>query len=457
MVTQVGLGVAAMWLLVAPVVGQEIDYQVYTEAPRLLLNQRRLKLVKRERERESMRWQQFDALMRGKARMTEPGFASALWGTVLGQPGPCKAAAEWALKANPAAPAELRQMALVYDWCQGAVGEAQASMLARKLVATLADRTEQMGAVRSRTMAALAVADTEPQGSQAYLKWAVEGWWKTKIVPRLKTEPGVFPKREDLYAMAEFLHVVRDNLRADLREGAGRWFEDLAPMQMLSYYPQAWPAAENEFRVPAYAGKGDPDLREAVYSRAAELAMVSFDVNAVPHQFLQGWLMQDRFLMRGDFGVVYEFLWANPYQPGLSFSYMPDLFHGEGRLLARGSWDEDATWFGFWDGQAQAFTKGARVAVKMEGRPAPVSLGPVKVFFASSGLRLESGWLPPPEEGAKPVDEVGFVVGLAPNSRYDVEVDDEEMYEVKSDAGGILELKFQPGRKAGVRLHKSGA
>jgi hypothetical protein len=92
----------------------------------------------------------------------------------------------------------------------------------------------------------------------------------------------------------------------------------------------------------------------------------------------------------------------------------------------------------------------------MDARPAPVSLGPVKVFFASSGLKLESGWLPPPEEGAKPVEEIGFIVGLAPDSRYDVEVDDEEMYEAKSDSGGILELKFQPGRKAGVRLHKSG-
>ncbi len=456
MLTQVGLVVAAMSLTAAQSLAQDIDYQVYTEAPRLLLNQRRLKLLKRERERESIRWQQFSALMTGKARMTEPGFAQGLWGTVTGQAGPCKAAAEWASKANPAVAAELRQMALVYDWCQGAAGEAQSSMLARKLVAVLSDRTEQMSAVRSRAMAALAVADLEPQASQAYLKWAVEGWWKAKMVPRLKTGASVFLRREDLYAMAEFLHVLRDNLRADLREGAGQWFEDLGPMQMLSYYPQPWPAPENEFRVPAYVGKGDPDLREAAYSRAVELAMVAFDANALPHQFLQGWLMQDRFLMRGEFGVIYEFLWANPYQPGLSFSYMPDLFHGHGQLLARSGWDEEAAWFGYWAGQAQAFTGGARVAVKMDGRPAPVSLGPVKVFFAASGLRLESGWLPPPEEGAKAVEEVGFIVGLAPESRYDVEVDDEEMFEAKTDSGGILELKFAPGRKAGVRLRKSG-
>lgn len=69
-------------LTVMPVTGlaQDVDYQVYTEPPRLLLNQRRLRLLKRERERESLRWQQFDSLMRGKARMSEPGFALALWG-----------------------------------------------------------------------------------------------------------------------------------------------------------------------------------------------------------------------------------------------------------------------------------------------------------------------------------------------------------------------------------------
>ncbi|MBL0159609.1 MAG: hypothetical protein IPP47_21255 [Bryobacterales bacterium] len=165
--------------------------------------------------------------------------------------------------------------------------------------------------------------------------------------------------------------------------------------------------------------------------------------------------MQDRFLMRGDFGITYEFLWANPYQPGLSFTYMPDLFHGQGQLLARGGWDEDATWFGYWGRQAGVYER-ARVAVKLDGRPAPMNLGAVQVFFASAGLKVESGWLPPPEEGAKPVEEVGFLVGLAPDTRYDVEVDDEEMYEAKTDSGGILELKFAPGRKAGVRLKKSG-
>jgi len=456
---------AAILLAVAALVGineakgqqaqQEVDYQIYTESPRLLLNQRRLRLLKRERERESMRWQQFETLMQGKARMSEPGFALALWSAVTGRPGPCREAAEWAVKANPADAGELRQMALVYDWCQGSAGEALGNLMTRKLSASLKERPENARAVSARTFAALAIADVEAQASQDYLRFAVEVWWKQKILPRLKAGENPFTTRAELYAMTEYLHVVRDNLRADLREGAGLWFEELGPLQLLSYYPQPWPAPENEYRIPAYTGNRDPDLREAALSRAAELALVAFDANAQPHQFLQGWLIQDRFLMRGDYGITYEFLWANPYQPGLSYTYMPDLFHGRGQLLARSDWDEDATWFGYGNGQAQAFTQGKRMAVKLEGKPAPLTLGAVKVFFAGSGLRLETGWLPPPEPGEKQGEEVAFLVGLEPNTRYDVEVDDEEMFESSTDRGGILELRFTPGRKAGVRVKKA--
>ncbi len=446
----------ALWLAAQPPVqAQEIDYQVYTDPPRLLLHQRRLRLLKRERERESIRWQQFDALMRGRARMSEPGFALALWGAVSSQPGACREAAEWAAKANPADPAELRQIALVYDWCQSQAGEALTQMMARKLASALPARSGGPRQMRSLVFAAIALADAEPRASEAALRFAVEGWWQARIVPELRRGANPFPTREDLYAMTELLHAVRDNLRADLREGLAQWFQELPPLLLLSYYPQPWPAPENEYRIPAYWTPGDPDLREAVFSRAAEFALVAYDPNAQPHQFLQGWLMIDRFLMRGDLGIPYEFLWANPYQPGLSFTYMPDVFHAQGKLLVRSGWDEDASWFGLWDGRAQLFTAGKRILVRPEAQPRPLALGPVKVFFAPDGLQFETGWLPPPEEGERSVEEVAFVVGLKPDASYEVEVDGEEMFEARSDSGGILELHFFPGRKAGVFIRSA--
>jgi len=52
---------------------------VQTEHPRLLLRPQRLRLLRRERERTSMRWQQFEALVAGGAPMPEKGFALALY------------------------------------------------------------------------------------------------------------------------------------------------------------------------------------------------------------------------------------------------------------------------------------------------------------------------------------------------------------------------------------------
>lgn len=442
-------------LLPVDLPAQETDYVVYTDTPRLFLNQRRLRLLKRERERESLRWAQFESLMSGNARMAEPGFANALYGIVTGRAAYCEKAGEWAAAANMQDSAQSRQAALVYDWCLDALGESQSMALARKLSPLLRERPTAAAQVRSAALAAIALADVESKPSQEFLKWAVETWWRGAVIPKLKTGDQPFPRRADLLAMVEFLHVIRDNLRIDLREGAERWFEDLPPLLLLSYYPQPWPSAENEFRIPAYDGSGEPNLQEAALGRATELALVAFDTNAQPHSFLQGWLMIDRFLMRGSFGLPYEFLWANPYLPGLSYTYMPDLFHSSGRLMLRSSWDDDATWFSYDRGKAQAFQNGRRIAVNTQANIAPVQLGAVKVFFGQQGLRFETGWAPPPDpESRKEAIEFAFVVGLEPNTVYDVEVDDEEMFDERTDSGGILSLKFHQGRKAGVRIRK---
>src|SRR5689334_20409659 len=75
---------ASLFLLVAPVLpalgqSQEESLRVYGDHPRLLLGSHRLKLLQKERERHSLRWQQFELLMAGHAPMPEPGFADALY------------------------------------------------------------------------------------------------------------------------------------------------------------------------------------------------------------------------------------------------------------------------------------------------------------------------------------------------------------------------------------------
>lgn len=404
-----------------------------------------------------MRWQQFDALISGKARMSEPGFAYALYGAVSGEPGACRTAADWVIaSADPNNPGDIRQAALVYDWCQSSLGEARSSQIARKLTPVLSSRPTSAQAVRSAVLAALAAADLEPKASAALLQYAVEGWWQKQIQPQVRAGKNPLESKADLMAAVEFLHVIRDNLRADLREGSMKWFEQLPPLLVLSYYPAPWPAAENEYRIPAYEGTGEPDLRESALGRAAELALVAYDTNAQPNQFLQGWLIQDRFLMRGPFGITHEFLWANPYLPGLSYSYMPDQAHTYGVLLARSSWDEDATWFGYRNGKAQVFRNGTRMQMRLDGEVAPLTLGATRIFFGRSGLAFDTGWLTMEADAERPVkEEYAFVVGLEPDTLYDVEVEDEELAEARTDSGGILALTFQTGRKVGVRIRKA--
>src|ERR1035438_3859848 len=87
MKTGLGIGVVPIWpgftaaqppaAVRTPVSSEPVV--VSTEHPRLLLRPARLRLLRRERERTSMRWQQFFTLMARHAPMPEPGLAQALY------------------------------------------------------------------------------------------------------------------------------------------------------------------------------------------------------------------------------------------------------------------------------------------------------------------------------------------------------------------------------------------
>lgn len=47
-----------------------------------------------------------------------------------------------------------------------------------------------------------------------------------------------------------------------------------------------------------------------------------------------------------------------------------------------------------------------------------------------------------------------FLIGLKPETPYDLEVDDEELREAKTDAGGILALSFPQSLNVGVRIEE---
>ncbi len=415
------------------------SFQVYTEHPRLFLRASRLRLLRRERERNSMRWDQFNTLISGGAPMPEPGFADALYSIIAADPAAARRALDWA----KAPDRDLRQVALVFDWCQDRMTPADRLAIADRLRAGLRIPAKTLGAFRGHVLAAVSLAGDDDPASSAALRAFIQDEWLGRIIPSLRGGQPAF-QETDTYPLLEILHAIRDNLNTDLREDFPEYFRDLPLFDLLSYYPPPFPAAENEFRIPFSPRAGEPDLRIAALSRAGELAMVAFDTNAPASQVLQGWLMNDHFLMRGPFGIPYEFLWANPYQPGLSYYHVPLVIHDDllGRLLVRSSWEDDARWAGYVDGHLQEFRDGRVVPLDPRGSREPLDLDEATIFFSSETRKLQSG--------KREANDI-FVVGLAARTPYHVEVDDEEMREMPSDPGGILYFKGLR-RDTGVRF-----
>lgn len=428
----------------------EEDYHIYSDSPRILLTKQRLRLLQRERQRQSMRWQQFDTLISGGAALPEPGFAAALYYQVAGDAASGRKAVDWALSDAADAPRDLRQLALVFDWCGPVMSKGQADRLSAKIEHALTLPAPAVDDVRrhsARVLAVIAIADRLPDHADKALRAEIVDWWQSVVVKRISNGEPAIP-REQLYFLYEMFHAVRDNLKIDLRETAGAYFKSLPVDNIAGHYPSPLEAPENEYRVPIYVRDGEPDLNDAAMSRAAEMAMVAFDDNALESQYLQGWLMQDRFLMKGGLGAIYEFLWANPYQPGLSYFHIPLVFHeaSTGHVFARTSWDEDATWIGYFDGHLQLFTDGHIQSLRPGVATKPVRIGDALLLSAES------------KDAAKfrATAEAIFVLNLSPRSTYEVEIDDEELSEAETDVGGTLVLSFPEGTDTGVRIRKVG-
>jgi hypothetical protein len=421
----------------------EESYKAYTEAPRLLLRPARLKLLTRERERQTIRHEQFDTYVKNGAAMPEAGFALALAARISGEAVHCTNAYAWVMKSKDA---DLRQKALVYDWC-GELLDAKQHAALGELLRTSVPAIGDFASLRDRAFVALALVDLDGALSEKVLRETVEHWRK-KVAPGLKQAMPV--EGSQLYPILELLHVVRDNLEIDLRQESPRYFLDLPLTQMLGYYPAAYPGPDNEFRVAFFSGDGEPDLKLATMLRSAELSLVALDNNAELAQSLQGWLLQDRYLLRSALGIPYEFLWANPYQPGLTYHHLPNSFHDRrnGRLFIRNHWEEEAKFLCYYDGKIQLFEDGKRKELRVSPSTPPVEMGGATILVGGKDL------LKPIQFELQGADrESWYIVGLRPNAIYDIEVDDQELDEARTDSGGILSLDFVKAiAKTGVRV-----
>lgn len=418
------------------------DYKIHEPHPRLLLPPRKLALLQKERDRQSMRWLHFESLINSGSELPEPGLAKALYARVTGQSAPCQEAVRWALEAPP----ELRQKALVLDWCYELAPDAQlealASALERELEVAGEDRS--MPGIRSRLLAALALAERQPKLTAGQLQFILGQWWESVAVPSLRSS-FVSGDRSDLLAACEILHAVRDNLKVDLRQSDSGLFRDLPLALLLAYYPAPYPGPRGELFLPASRGAAKPDLEQSLAARAAGLCLVSYDGGSEQSQFLQGFLMQDPYQMRDPRGAVYEFLWANPYRPGLSYHHAPLHFHSRalGALFARSSWNPDATWLGYLDGELQVYDPDGLKVVTAQPSSKPIQLGGAAVYVVQ-GQPLGKIQLPA-------VDAV-FFIGLKPETEYTIEIESSKRFTESTDRAGILAIKPEGRPRGWIRL-----
>lgn len=110
---------------------------------------------------------------------------------------------------------------------------------------------------------------------------------------------------------------------------------------------------------------------------------------------------------------------------------MPLFVHdpAAGELYLRSSWDDDAKWLGYRAGKAQVYQDGKRFTLNPGSQQTAIDIGDASVVAGSNPMVLDRGPAAPPNV---------FVVGLQPDRRYLVEVDDEELSESQADKGGIL-------------------
>jgi hypothetical protein len=111
-------------------------------------------------------------------------------------------------------------------------------------------------------------------------------------------------------------------------------------------------------------------------------------------------------------------------------------------VFARTSWDEDATWIGYFEGRLQLFQKGSLQTLRAGAAVRPIQVGNATIASA------------PAQNAAKfrAENQTLFVLGLAARSEYAVEIDDQELEFLDTDVGGTLRIPTADSGDVGVRV-----
>ena len=235
---------------------------------------------------DRLRWQQFQLFLAGHAAMPETGFAKALYYQVAGDAEAGREAIAWAL--GPAT--DLRQQALVYDWCQDLLSEAQNRDLAARMQSGMADTAsdDAIAAVRARVMAAVALFDRRAADPRQELERVVRGWWSGKWRPRWPPARSLVA-REDAYALYELLHVLRDNTNRGPARVRPPFFRELPHRTSGELLPGPFEAPENAYYIGAAPpARASPTCARRRFPARRNWPWWRYDPNAAGHTTAAG-------------------------------------------------------------------------------------------------------------------------------------------------------------------------
>jgi len=428
----------------AGTLGAQADFRVYTDHPRLFLEPARLKRLVRAVERQTPRWNRLAELLEAEAPMPEAAVAQALaYRVAQDEERGRRAVDQMLLRAQAGTlgePGVLRQAALVFDWCYDLLSDEERAKLAEAMGAQAELQSQlagtELGRVRDALLASVALAG-DWEGSEPAVGAFLEQQWKLDILPLLQvgelTDYG-----EDLIALLEISHAVRRNLERDLWRDAPLVFRTLPDVRILQYGDETAETAEGRVRLRVLPETEDRE-RESMLGRIAEMMLVAYDSNARGFQFLQGWLRNDSLTLTGLTGALYEFLWINPYLPGLSPSSGLLLAHDpvRGRIFARQGWDDGDLWLGYWDGRLRLNAGGEMMEIGVDDNQAPLLFSGASVVLPPMDKRFEVE-LKEPEMAVLPTI---YLVGLEEGRSYNLRVQKDDWKLIEAERGGIYPIR----------------
>ena len=423
----------------------QADYRIYEQHPRLFLQQRQLDRLRKDVERQSTRWRQLHKLIENDAAFPEEPLVRAVQYQVTANEEAGNRAKQWVLELAGSSNGfgnseDLRLGAIVLDWCYPLFSDTEkravAEALGRGAQSILSSANQGVDGVRGAVLAAVAAAG-DWAGAEPALETFFEQHWKPEILPALLRGELLNQGFEQI-AVMEICYVIRKNLERDLWRDAPDVFRPLPRHLMLQYYPKPLQTEEGLFRRPAAPSAVELDVvRESSLRRIAEMLLVGYETGWDEYRFLQGWLRHDAYSLNTPLGAVYEFLWVNPYLPGLSFFSAPVSSQDKlrGRLFVRAGWQDDDMWAGYIDGEFQIHADGKRHIIPREAKQAPLIFAENAVVF---------GTLPLSFKVKVPDGKRIFIAGLGDAQAYRVKINRKPFEVFEAGRGGILLLENPP-------------